>query len=175
MKIEFSSELMTNQKHATVMDPQSQFRMLQTQQAHILALSIGTDNVLYRTMEQPGTKAGWSKKDESSALSTMFGNAVVAKLFDVSENTFLGAFDIGLAVTVAGVATWVGGAPVGCWSIHHAFQLDAAVGVHVPGCVGSDPVHCQGSSMVSSATTARSTGDDGAPPTGTRGRRSRCR
>jgi hypothetical protein len=94
---------MTNQKHATVMAPQSQFRVLQTQQAHILALSIGTDNVLYRIMEQPGTKAGWTKKDESSALSIMFGNAVTAKQFDVSENTFLGAFDIALAVTVSGV------------------------------------------------------------------------
>ncbi len=104
MKIEFSSELMTNQKHATVMSPEGQFRVLQSQQSHIVAFSVGTDNVLYRTMEQPKTKAGWTKLDESSSLSAMFAGApITAKLFDVADNAFIGVFDIALAVTVGGV------------------------------------------------------------------------
>ncbi|EHM00681.1 hypothetical protein HMPREF9946_02508 [Acetobacteraceae bacterium AT-5844] len=104
MKIEHSSELMTNQKHAVAMAPQARFRLAQTRQSHELIFSIGTDNIFYRTKEEPGSRAGWDLLDESSGLSERFaGQPVAAKLFDVSSNLSDGQLDLALAVTVEGV------------------------------------------------------------------------
>ena len=92
---------MTNQRHAVVMGPQSQFQALQTQQAHLVVFSIGTDNVFYRTLETPGEQAGWNRLDESSALTELVeGRSVAAKLFDVAQNLFIGTIDVALAMTI---------------------------------------------------------------------------
>jgi hypothetical protein len=45
MKINHPTELMKNQKHAVIMSPEKQFRVLQTQCGNPLFFSIGTDNV----------------------------------------------------------------------------------------------------------------------------------
>ncbi|MGM3273527.1 hypothetical protein [Ralstonia sp. 24A2] len=101
MKIDFSTELMTNQHHAVVMAPQERFEVLQTQQAHGLIFSIGTDRTLYLTREIPGSRAGWRKVDESASIAPLFGGRTCkAKLFDVSQSLSIGTVDIAMAVTI---------------------------------------------------------------------------
>ena len=101
MKINASSELMKNQKHAVVMAPASQFEVLQTQQGHSLFFSIGTDGVFYCTREVTANTQGWTKIDLSTSLSKDFSGATVkAKTFDVSQNLAAGTVDLALVITV---------------------------------------------------------------------------
>ena len=101
MKIEFSSELMDNQKHAAVMTPQSAFAVLQTQQGHGLIFSIGSDNVFYCTIEVPADGAGWAKIDLSQQIAGG-GTASPAKVFSVAASSDLKTVDIVVAVSVSG-------------------------------------------------------------------------
>jgi hypothetical protein len=103
MKITFNSELMENQKHAVVMAPDLAFEVLQSQDGEALFFSIGTDNILYLTREQPETSTGWSQLDLSSALSAQHdGAAVAAKAFSVTQNAKTLAIDLALVLTVGG-------------------------------------------------------------------------
>jgi len=109
MKINHSTELMKNQKHAVTMAPDKEFEVLQTQDGHSLFFSIGTDNVFYCTRETPVTAHGWSRLDFSTALSANFpkdsnGNPakVAAKTFDVAQDLVTGKIDLALIITVNG-------------------------------------------------------------------------
>ena len=106
MKITHSTELMKNQKHALIMSPDEQFKVLQTQGGNSLFFSIGalkTGNVFYCTRELPADKHGWSKIDLSSVLARNHNNAPVsAKTFAVSQNLSSGTTDLALVITANG-------------------------------------------------------------------------
>ncbi|KAL4994916.1 hypothetical protein BDV10DRAFT_188550 [Aspergillus recurvatus] len=67
------SELMKNQKYASVMDPARQFDVLQNPDGTSLFFSIGPDDVLYATRETTASQTGWVKYDISSVLAGKFG------------------------------------------------------------------------------------------------------
>lgn len=103
MKITAESELMQNQKHAVVMDPDLAFEVLQSQDGDSLFFSIGSDHVFYLTREVSATATGWNKLDLSSALSSQHGGApVAAKTFSVAQNGQTLAIDLALVLTVSG-------------------------------------------------------------------------
>jgi hypothetical protein len=104
MKINSSTELMKNQKHAVVMSPTNQFEVLQTQSGNSLFFSIGTDGIFYLTQESPSGATGWALQDLSTQLSSKFfsGATVTAKLFDVAQDLTANTTDIALVVTVGG-------------------------------------------------------------------------
>ncbi|HEY0014830.1 MAG TPA: hypothetical protein VGC13_00870 [Longimicrobium sp.] len=103
MKIAFESELMENQKHATVLSPDQRFDALQTRDGFSLFFSIGTDGVFYLTQGAAGGKTGWSRMDLSSTLAAQHaGTAVTAKTFGVSQDPQTGNIDLALAVTAGG-------------------------------------------------------------------------
>ncbi|MXV50306.1 hypothetical protein GS399_04925 [Pedobacter sp. HMF7647] len=103
MKINSSSELMKNHKHAVVMAPDQQFKVLQTNEGQALFFSIGSDNAFYCTREVQKDKSGWSRIDLSSPLSANYNNAEVsAKTFDIAQNLDQGTTDIALVITVNG-------------------------------------------------------------------------
>jgi hypothetical protein len=97
--IKASSELMSNNKQATIMSAQNEFQVLQTREGHSMFFSIGTDNVFYLTREIPGKITGWERVDLSSHLM-MFndGNAVKAKTFNVAQNVATNKIDMVLAI-----------------------------------------------------------------------------
>lgn len=102
MKVEYTSEFMLNQKHATVMSPDKEFKVLQTKNGSSLFFSVGTDNILYCTREVQGSSQGWNRTDLISILSQQFENKkVTAKCFDVFQNPIEnGAIDIVVGVHV---------------------------------------------------------------------------
>src|SRR3954453_3475679 len=106
MKINHSTELMKNQKHALIMSPDLEFKVLQTQGGNSLFFSIGTlktGNVFYCTREVPADKHGWSKIDLSSILAQNHNNAAInAKAFDVTQNLATGTTDLALVITANG-------------------------------------------------------------------------
>jgi hypothetical protein len=53
------SELMKNQKHASVMSPDTNFAVLQTADGDSIFFSTGTDHVLYVTREVRQSQTGW--------------------------------------------------------------------------------------------------------------------
>jgi hypothetical protein len=66
-KIDYSTELMTNYVQAEIMRPETGIQALQTSSGNPLLFSIGTDNALYATVEQPGSRSGWSRCNLSAA------------------------------------------------------------------------------------------------------------
>lgn len=58
---------MTNYAQAEIMSPDSDLLALQTAQGGALLFSIGTDGSLYATVENAGTKHGWSRANLSAA------------------------------------------------------------------------------------------------------------
>lgn len=103
MTINYSSELMKNQKQAVVMAPDPQFEVLQTLEGNSLFFSIGTDNVFYCTREVPANTQGWTKTDLSSVLSSAYNNAAItAKIFRLFQNLAAGTIDMALVITVNG-------------------------------------------------------------------------
>src|SRR5215469_10768137 len=64
-QIAHSSELMTNYLQAQIMRPESGIQAVQFEDGRALLLSIGTDDALYGTIEQPGCKAGWARHNLS--------------------------------------------------------------------------------------------------------------
>jgi hypothetical protein len=99
MKLQYSSELMKNQKHAMLMPPDSQFDAIQTKDGCALFFSLGSDQVFYCISEIPGSKEGWTKTDLCSSLSAA-GEKIIAKAFSVSENTRANRVDLALVVTL---------------------------------------------------------------------------
>ncbi|GGG27672.1 hypothetical protein GCM10011344_30610 [Dokdonia pacifica] len=99
--ITYSSELMQHYKHAEIVAPDTKFEALQTKQGHSLFFSIGTDDVFYVTREAIGSKVGYIKSDQSSAISRFHeGEKIKVKTFSVSQQTKTGAIVIVLAVSV---------------------------------------------------------------------------
>ncbi|KAL2842122.1 hypothetical protein BJX68DRAFT_270840 [Aspergillus pseudodeflectus] len=76
--INSESELMKNQKYASVMDPARQFDVLQNPDGTSLFFSIGGDDVLYATRETTASKTGWVKYDISSVLAGRFAQKTIA-------------------------------------------------------------------------------------------------
>ncbi|KAJ6108664.1 hypothetical protein N7523_009987 [Penicillium sp. IBT 18751x] len=73
------SELMKNQKYASVMDPARQW--------DFPFFSIGADEVLYATQETSASQTGWIKYDISSGLAGRFGEmTIAAKQFAVTQS-----------------------------------------------------------------------------------------
>jgi hypothetical protein len=66
-KIDYSTELMTNYVQAEIMRPETGIQALQTSSGNALLFSIGTDNALYATVEQPGSRSGWTRSNLSAA------------------------------------------------------------------------------------------------------------
>jgi len=64
-QITHSSELMTNYLQAQVMRPETGIQAVQAEDGRALLLSIGTDDALYGTIEQPGGRTGWERHDLS--------------------------------------------------------------------------------------------------------------
>ena len=71
----YSSELMKNYLHSTIMDADDAFEALQDANGNGILFSIGTDGVFYATQEVPahkntngstGNNTGWIKHDLSS-------------------------------------------------------------------------------------------------------------
>ncbi|KAJ5666364.1 uncharacterized protein N7477_008812 [Penicillium maclennaniae] len=87
MFIVSDSELMKNQKYASVMDPARQFDVMQNQDGTSLFFSIGADEVLYATQETSASQTGWIKYDISSGLAGRFGEkTIAAKQFAVTQS-----------------------------------------------------------------------------------------
>jgi len=104
MKIQQSSELMRNQKQASVMAPDSFFQVFETYDGHSLFFSLGSDDVFYLTRELDRGTTGWTRSDLSSGLNIYHGGKTVrAKNFAVAQNPQGGGVDIALAVSVEGV------------------------------------------------------------------------
>ncbi|GFF55820.1 LOW QUALITY PROTEIN: probable RNA-directed DNA polymerase from transposon X-element [Aspergillus udagawae] len=76
--INSESELMKNQKYASVMDPARQFDALQNPDGTSLFFAIGGDDVLYATRETTASKTGWVKYDISSVLAGRFAQKTIA-------------------------------------------------------------------------------------------------
>lgn len=99
--ISYSSELMQHFKHAEIVAPDTKFEALQTNQGHSLFFSIGTDGVFYITREVVGSKVGYIKSDQSTAISRFHeGEKIKVKTFSVSQQTKTGAIVIVLAIQV---------------------------------------------------------------------------
>lgn len=81
------TELMKNQKYASVMDPAHQFDVLQNQDGTSLFFSIGADEVLYATRETAASQTGWIKYDISSSLAGRFAQkTIAAKQFAATQS-----------------------------------------------------------------------------------------
>ncbi|KFZ01914.1 hypothetical protein V501_09721 [Pseudogymnoascus sp. VKM F-4519 (FW-2642)] len=81
------TELMKNQKYASVMDPARQFDVMQNQDGTSLFFSIGADEVLYATRETTASQTGWIKYDISSCLAGRFGEkTIAAKQFAATQS-----------------------------------------------------------------------------------------
>lgn len=99
--ITYSSELMQHFKHAEIVAPDTKFEALQTNQGHSLFFSIGTDDAFYVTREVIGSKAGYIKSDQSTAISRFHeGEKIITKTFSVSQHVKTGTIVIVLAVRV---------------------------------------------------------------------------
>ena len=105
MKITFESELMENQKHATVMAPDLSFEVLQSKDGASLFFSIDdSHNTLYLTREVTNTSTGWSRIELSKTLlPPRAGKGVKVKTFGVAQNAQSLAIDVALVATVDGV------------------------------------------------------------------------
>lgn len=99
MNVSVETELMQNQKHASIMAPENTFDVLQTSDGKALFFSIGDDGVFYLTREVTSTGTGWTKINLSSSID----NSVVAKSFALSQNPQSMALDMALIVTIDGV------------------------------------------------------------------------
>lgn len=102
MKIQHSTKLMKNQKHALVMPPTASFTALQTGNGHSLFFSIGTDDILYVIAEEPGSTTGWVPKDLCGKLAPA-GKKAKIKAFDLSENPATSKIDLAVVATIEGI------------------------------------------------------------------------
>jgi hypothetical protein len=100
MKATVETELMQNQKHASVMAPDKTFDVLQTSDGEALFFSIGDDRVFYLTREVPASGTGWTKIDLSSSISQ---SSVTAKSFALCQNAQSMALDMALVATIDSV------------------------------------------------------------------------
>ncbi|MEH2245601.1 hypothetical protein [Nostoc sp.] len=102
-KIQVSTELMKNQKAASVLPAQSLFEALQQANGNTIFFSIGDNKVFNLTLEKSGTKTGWEAIDISSELSVFHGNKVIAaQTFAVTQNYENGNITIALVVRADG-------------------------------------------------------------------------
>ncbi|KAI8804187.1 hypothetical protein BJ742DRAFT_856984 [Cladochytrium replicatum] len=107
MKLSAESELMQNQKHATVMD-HVRFEVLQSGSGSSLFFSIGSDGIFYVTREVSNSGkitsvTGWNRMDLSSKIAKANPGATVnAKMFALAQNNLTLAFDIVLVMTING-------------------------------------------------------------------------
>lgn len=76
IRLTAETELMYNQKHATVLSPTANFQVVQTTNGHAIYFSLGTDGVLYVTEETPLSKTGWVRKTYGENVQD----------FDVAQN-----------------------------------------------------------------------------------------
>lgn len=113
-KIDYSTELMTNYVQAEIMRPETGIQALQTSNGNALLFSIGTDNALYATVEQPGSRSGWSRCNLS--------NAQVAKDFPKTPAATCTNFAVAQCVDQ---------------SIHMAMVLTEAANDHLYLCLGN--------------------------------------
>ncbi|GKZ38055.1 hypothetical protein AbraIFM66950_009969 [Aspergillus brasiliensis] len=98
------SELMKNQKYASVMDPAHQFDVMQNPDGTSLFFSIGADEVLYATRETTASQTGWVKYDISSSLAARYGEKTIAATqFAVTQSpNFTSRVDLALVTRVNG-------------------------------------------------------------------------
>jgi hypothetical protein len=68
-KVAVSTELMTNYLPAEIMRPEGGIQALQAADGRAVIVSIGTDNALYATIEQPGDTSGWQRYNLSQAVA----------------------------------------------------------------------------------------------------------
>ncbi|KFY45419.1 hypothetical protein V495_02986 [Pseudogymnoascus sp. VKM F-4514 (FW-929)] len=101
MNVTVETELMQNQKHASIMAPENTFNVLQTSNGNVLFFSIGDDGVFYLTREVTSTGTGWTKLNLSSSIDE--NNSVVAKSFALSQNPQSMALDMALITTINGI------------------------------------------------------------------------
>jgi hypothetical protein len=101
MLIKATSELMRNQKHATLFSPQSRPVVIQDTGGRSIFFSISDDGILYLTREVSGSFTGWTdKQDLTSRLASNHNNIkVTAKSFAISQNAETLTFDIALVLT----------------------------------------------------------------------------
>lgn len=112
--VTYSSELMKNYLHASIMDPDDVFEVLQDNLGNALLFSIGTDGIFYVTQEVPhlnntvaksGTPSGWNRTDLSSTqMSRDFPNMQMplCKTISVNQNIVDGTIGLAMVVTVDG-------------------------------------------------------------------------
>ena len=89
-QITFSSELMQNYLQAEIMRPEKGFQALQTGAGNALLFSIGTDDALYVTVENPTSRQGWARANLSvarAAADFADDSGVVCKDFTVAQRT----------------------------------------------------------------------------------------
>ncbi|CAI7606976.1 unnamed protein product [Penicillium glandicola] len=97
--IAYNTELMKNQKYASVMDPHRQFDALQTPDGHSVFFSIGHDGVFYITQELPTSPTGWLQVNLSGILSKQINKIFTVSDFAVAQNP-LSADHVDLALVV---------------------------------------------------------------------------
>jgi len=114
--ITYSSELMKNYLHATIMDAEDAFEALQDANGNGILFSIGTDGVFYAIQEVPahnntngsaGNSAGWVKHDLSTTtLNKDFpGGAAKCKTQVVNQDHSKGTIGLAMVVTEGGSDT----------------------------------------------------------------------
>jgi hypothetical protein len=99
MKITAESELMVNQKHATLLGPQNVFQVLQTEEGDSLFFSIASTGAFYVTRELRGSKTGWDKIELSASLGIPNGKI---KTFAAAQNPSNLRVDLAIVVTADG-------------------------------------------------------------------------
>jgi hypothetical protein len=66
-KIDYSTELMTNYLQAEIMRPEAAIQAVQSSAGSAILFSLGTDNSLYATVEEAGSRSGWTRRNLSSS------------------------------------------------------------------------------------------------------------
>lgn len=114
--IGYSSELMTNYLHASILDAADRFEVLQDANGNAILFSIGTDGVLYGTQEvpamsntngAPGSAAGWQQHDLSTAQlhHDFSGTLPTCTTLAVNQNPLDATITLAMVVTQAGADT----------------------------------------------------------------------
>jgi hypothetical protein len=101
-QIKYSSELMTNYVHASVVSPLNNFLALQSAQGHSLLFAVGTNNAFNVITEESGiSTTGWKNIDLSTAqlAKDFIGQPnVICKTFGAAQNAADGSIGIGMVV-----------------------------------------------------------------------------
>lgn len=101
--IQVSSELMKNQKAASVLPPQSLFESLQDASGNAMFFSISDDKVFNLIIEKPGIDTGWEAVDLSSELAAFHDDKnIQAQTFAVTQTSGNGNITMALVVRADG-------------------------------------------------------------------------